>query len=157
MLQDASALTRNCKRTCEAARSSAVIKPSRSRFMQRPHYSELRRPTAFAQFRHVAVIHGQREISVRSRKTMDCVEVCPVDCSAAVSVAGKRLFRQQRQLGVKPLTASDNRDCRDRPLSPNPATSRSFTVSSGNLRSTVNAWWGWEDSNFQPKRLSAPG
>jgi hypothetical protein len=21
---------------------------------------------------------------------------------------------------------------------------------SGNLRSTANAWWGWEDSNFQP-------
>ena len=38
----------------------------------------------------------------------------------------------------------------DRPLSRNPATSRSFTVSSGNLRSIANAWWGWEDSNFQP-------
>src|SRR6516225_10571341 len=36
------------------------------------------------------------------------------------------------------------------PLSPNPATSRSFAVSSGNLRSTANAWWAWEDSNFQP-------
>ena len=37
------------------------------------------------------------------------------------------------------------------------ATSRSFTVSSGNFRSIANAWWGWEDSNFQPNYLVGLG
>ena len=38
-------------------------------------------------------------------------------------------------------------DWGDQPLSRNPATSRSFTVSSGN---PLDREWGWEDSNFQP-------
>src|SRR6516162_2015557 len=59
--------------------------------------------------------------------------------SAAVSVAGKRLFRQQRQMRAKPPTGADNQLQRPTPF----AQSRHvavFTVSSGNLRSTVNAW-----------------
>jgi len=35
MLHDASALTQNCKRTCEAARSSAVFSPLASRALCR--------------------------------------------------------------------------------------------------------------------------
>ena len=42
-------------------------------------------------------------------------------------------FRQQRKTRAKPPTGSDNRLQRQ-PLSRNPATSRSFTISSGNLQ-----------------------
>jgi hypothetical protein len=55
---------------------------------------------------------------------------------------------QMLEAGVRQFTEWDNTDagrqidCRDRPLSRNPATLRSFTVSPGNLCSTANAWWG---------------
>ena len=68
-----------------------------------------------------------------------------------VFIAGKRLFADRDKWGQnRPPARLIDRG--DRPLSRNPATSRSFTVSSGNLLSIAKAWWGWKDSNLQPDR-----
>ena len=49
---------------------------------------------------------------------------------------------------AKPPTGSDNRLLRPTAF----AQSRHVAVIRGQfgIRSTANAWWGWEDSNFQP-------
>ena len=72
-----------------------------------------------------------------------------------VFIAGKRLFADRDKWGQnRPPARLIDRG--DRPLSRNPATSRSFTVSSGNLSSRKTAWWAREDSNLQPSGYYEP-
>src|SRR6516162_10250776 len=71
-----------------------------------------------------------------------------------VFIAGKRLFADRDKWGQnRPPARLIDRG--DRPLSRNPATSRSFTVSSGNLRSTANAWWRTQSRSNRSHRSNS--
>ena len=61
MLQDASALTRNCKRTCEAARSSAVLSPCFYEPMRGPSSSRDEARRIAANIAKLPVIRSKRD------------------------------------------------------------------------------------------------